>query len=83
MESTASLPAIPGHPTWDDVCNFIRTSPYPHLATFVSRVQNAEVVLEGEVGSFHSKQLAQNVAARCPGVSRVCNHIRVNYAKSY
>lgn len=74
--------AIPStHPTLGDVCDFFRISPYPHLVHYVSQVQNAEVVLEGETKSFHSKQLAQNVASRCPGVVRVRNHIQVNYEK--
>ena len=66
---------------YDTVCDFFRTSSYPHLVTFVSRVEDAEVVLDGESTSFHSKQLAQNVAARCPGVLRVRNMIRVKYPR--
>jgi hypothetical protein len=76
-----AAPLSTTHPTLDDVCDFFRTSPYPHLVHYVSQVQNGEVALEGETQSFHSKQLAQNVAARCPGVNRVRNHIRVNYAR--
>lgn len=63
----------------NDVAEFFRSSPYPHLATFVKSVRDCEVVLEGVCRSFHSKQLAQNVAARCPGISRVRNNIRVEY----
>ena len=61
------------------VRDFFRASQYPHLARFVAAVEGPEVVLEGTSPSFHSKQLAQNVAARCPGVGRVRNLIHVNY----
>jgi hypothetical protein len=63
----------------EQVQNFFRSSPYPHLANFVAAVDGPEVVLEGTSLSFHSKQLAQNVAARCPGVRRVKNLICVKY----
>jgi hypothetical protein len=63
----------------DDVIRFFRSSPYPHLSTFVKSVHDNEVVLDGVCWSFHSTQLAQNVAARCPGITRVRNHIRVEY----
>lgn len=68
-------------PSFDDVCKCFETSPYPHLASFVSRVDDGEVVLAGESASFHSKQLAQNVALRCPGIVRVRNLIRVKYPR--
>jgi hypothetical protein len=63
----------------DDVTDFFHRSPYPHLASLVKSVDDNEVVLEGVCGSFHSKQLAQNVASRCPGISQVRNQIRVDY----
>jgi hypothetical protein len=63
----------------NDVVEFFHCSPYPHLASLVKSVDENEVVLDGVCGSFHSKQLAQNVASRCPGISRVRNQIRVVY----
>lgn len=63
----------------EQVRNFFLSSSYPHLASFVADVDGHEVVLEGTSLSYHSKQLAQNVAARCPGVARVKNLIRVKY----
>jgi hypothetical protein len=81
MNAVASEAFCQVHPNFDQVCDFFRSSSYPHLASFVAKVQNAEVVLEGESPSFHSKQLAQNVAARCPGVTRVKNFIKVNYVR--
>lgn len=65
----------------EQVRDFFRSSPYPHLASFVAAVDGFEVVLEGTSLSFHSKQLAQNVAARCPGVVRVKNLISVKYER--
>jgi hypothetical protein len=65
----------------DQVRDFFRSSPYPHLASFVAAVDGSEVVLEGVSPSFHSKQLAQNVAARCPGVTCVKNLIHVLYER--
>lgn len=63
----------------DDVIEFYGSSHYPHLAKLVKSVRDSEVVLDGVCWSFHSKQLAQNVAARCPGVRGVRNYIRVEY----
>lgn len=68
-------------PDCQQVRDFFRSSPYPHLASFVAAVDGPEVVLEGTSLSFHSKQLAQNVAARCPGVTRVRNLICVKYER--
>jgi hypothetical protein len=70
---------IENHPNCERVREFFRTSPYPHLASFVAAVEGSEVILKGISLSFHSKQLAQNVAARCPGVARVRNLICVKY----
>jgi hypothetical protein len=61
------------------VVEYIRSSQYPHLASYVKSVEDGEVILDGVCKSFHSKQLAQNVASRCPGISRVHNLICVEY----
>jgi hypothetical protein len=70
-------------PTIEEVYDHFNSSPYPHLVAFVSSVENAEVILSGVAISFHSKQLAQNVAAHCPGITKVNNLIRVDYASNY
>jgi hypothetical protein len=79
MNATIAV-EIPGqHLDCERVRDFFRSTPYPHLASFVASVEGPEVVLKGTSLSFHSKQLAQNVAARCPGVVRVKNLICVKY----
>jgi osmotically-inducible protein OsmY len=45
----------------------------------VEQVEGHVVTLVGVVRSFHAKQLAQNIAARCPGVEHVNNHLCVEY----
>jgi hypothetical protein len=75
----ASMNAVLEQVSLDHVTDFFRSSPYPHLANYVKSVRDSEVVLDGVCWSFHSKQLAQNVAARCPGINRVRNLIRVDY----
>ena len=81
MNAVSLEGATSTQPSFEQVCDFLRSSQYPHLAAFVASVDGSEVVLRGESASFHSKQLAQNVAARCPGVSRVRNLIRVKYPR--
>lgn len=78
LESSTSVT-----PNIEDVYDHFNSSPYPHLVAFVSSVENAEVILSGVAISFHSKQLAQNVAAHCPGITKVNNLIRVDYASNY
>lgn len=48
----------------EQVRAFFGFSSYPHLARFVAAVEGSTVVLKGVSRSFHSKQLAQNVAVR-------------------
>lgn len=79
MNASASEAISHHHLDCEQVRAFFRSSPYPHLAHYVATVNGLEVVLEGTSLSFHSKQLAQNVAARCPGVAHVRNLIRVQY----
>ncbi len=79
MNTTVERDVLQMSPTLHDVCEYFRTSPYPHLVSYVKNVHDDEVVLEGVSASFHSKQLAQNVALRCPGISRVRNLISVDY----
>ena len=79
MTKTVERDVLHVSPTLHEVCEYFRTSPYPHLVDYVKSVQDGEVVLEGVSASFHSKQLAQNVAFRCPGIARVKNLICVDY----
>ena len=79
MNTTIERDILQISPTLHEVCEYFRASPYPHLVNFVKSVHEAEVVLEGVSASFHSKQLAQNVALRCPGIARVRNLICVDY----
>lgn len=79
MYSTDDRDVLKLSPTLHDVCEYFRTCPYPHLVDYVKSVHDGEVVLEGVSASFHSKQLAQNVALRCPGIARVRNLICVDY----
>ena len=65
----------------DDVRAFLRRSAYPNLADYVAELADEVVTLAGVAPSFHAKQMAQNIAARCPGVGRVINQIRVEYAR--
>ncbi len=79
MNTTVERDVLQVSPTLHDVCEYFRSSPYPHLVNYVKSVHDAEIVLEGVTASFHSKQLAQNVALRCPGIARVRNLISVDY----
>jgi hypothetical protein len=79
MNTTVERDALEMFPTLHDVCEYFRSSRYPHLANYVKSVHNGAVVLEGVSASYHSKQLAQNVALRCPGIVRVRNLICVDY----
>ena len=79
MKTTVESDVRQTSPTLHDVCEYFRTSPYPHLVDYVKSVHDGEVVLEGVSASFHSKQLAQNVALRCPRIARVRNLICVDY----
>jgi hypothetical protein len=82
MTTTIERDALQISPTLHDVCEYFRSSPYPHLVSFVKSVHDGEVVLEGISASFHSKQLTQNVALRCPGMVRVRNLICVDYGNA-
>ena len=79
MNMTVERHTLQMFPTLHDVCEYFRSSSYPHLVSFVKTVHEGEVVLEGVSASFHSKQLAQNVAIRCPGIAKVRNLICVDY----
>lgn len=83
MQETVLESSILAAPTIEDVYDHFNSSPYPHLVAFVSCVENSEVILSGVAISFHAKQLAQNVAAHCPGITKVRNLIRVDYASNY
>jgi len=63
------------------IVEFFRSSSHPHLAQYVGEVDEARVVLAGTCRSFHTKQLAQNVAARCPGVQQVINTMEVQISE--
>lgn len=67
-------------PSLLEVCRFFQRSAYPYLEMYVASVEGNEVTLEGVSRSYHSKQIAQNVAGRCPGVKSVRNLIKVEYA---
>jgi len=60
----------------------IATNPY--LAGRKLRFETAgnRVVLQGTVGSFFQKQMAQEALRRVVGVERIENHLEVVWAKS-
>lgn len=61
----------------DHIVRFFGQCAYPHLAIHVASTSGTVVLLEGTCASYHSKQLAQNIASRCPGVQRVINNMKV------
>ena len=52
-------------------------SPYPALRAIQVALKEGNVHLEGEVPSYHMKQLAQEIALQHEAVDQVNNNIRV------
>lgn len=60
-----------------DAQRALRASGYRDLCGLHCRAEEGVVTLEGEVGSFFLKQMAQTVVARIRGVIRINNRLRV------
>lgn len=58
----------------------LHKSPYLSAKTFQVEAGEGHVRLEGEVGSFYEKQMAQETVLRIDGVERVENLLQVAWA---
>lgn len=50
---------------------------YPQIGKLSCKEENSIVILSGQLGSFYHSQMAQSIAAKVPGVSRVINQVNV------
>ncbi|MCG8448775.1 MAG: BON domain-containing protein [Pirellulales bacterium] len=66
-------------PLYEQIQGALHSSPY--FSSHQVRVQTADghVRLEGTVGSFFQKQMAQELVRRVDGVERVENQLQVNW----
>ncbi len=59
----------------------ISTNPYLAGRKLRFETAGSRVVLQGTVGSFFQKQMAQEVLRRVDGVEQIENHLEVEWAK--
>lgn len=65
----------------DRISTALQSSPYvPEGLVRVETAADGNVVLEGHVGSFFQKQMAQEAVRRIDGVELVVNHLQVSWA---
>jgi hypothetical protein len=69
MSGSSTLVAAPG--------DILTTSPLPHLRRLSVTVNEAEVVITGQVPSFYLKQLAQETIRPTIGPRRILNRVEV------
>ena len=74
MEATACK-----MPLLDKVHNALSNSPYFPKSNFTVEADEGHVKIEGTVGSFYQKQMAQELLRRLDGVERVDNALQVNW----
>ena len=75
MEATLGPP-----PLLDKIQGALDSSPYLPNRQLRVEAQDGHVRIEGTVGSFFQKQMAQEVLLRLDGVERVENQLQVNWA---
>jgi len=79
----ATLPAISLHeqtnPLHEQVRSALDQSPYICQNQVQVETSSGRVRLEGTVGTFFQKQMAQELVRRIDGVERVVNQLQVNW----
>jgi osmotically-inducible protein OsmY len=56
----------------------LRNSPYQAIRRVLCRCDHGILFLQGQLSSFHQKQVAQETVARVKGVAQVINEIQVD-----
>ena len=64
-------------PLSEKVRTALDSSPYLPKSQFNIEAERGSVRIEGTVGSFYQKQMAQEIVLRLDGVDRVNNDLRV------
>jgi len=75
MEATLSPPML-----LDTVQGALSRSPYISTRKVKVEAADGHVRIEGTVGTFFQKQMAQELIRRLDGVQRVENQLQVNWA---
>ena len=80
LMSTAVLTAkSAGSPLVDRVHSALQSSPYVGLGRLRIEAQEGAIRLQGRVGTFFHKQMAQEIVRRLDGVERVENLLEVSW----
>lgn len=66
-------------PLFEQVRGVLTSSPYLSAKQFRIEADGGTVRLEGTVGSFYQKQMAQELLRRVDGVERIENQLQVNW----
>lgn len=77
MEATLSTVPVTTDSLLAQVHGVLSRSPYVSANSFQVEATAGTVRLEGEVGSFYQKQMAQELIRRVDGVERIENCLRV------
>lgn len=66
-------------PLFEQVQGVLTKNPYLSAKQFRIETADGLVRLQGTVGSFYQKQMAQELLRRVDGVQRIENHLQVNW----